>query len=667
MSRMANGMRVSGALVAGKAALRLVMFREADCSTIYSCEVRTSDGQGNELVQTNRLRQQPKQSRGLVSGDLMTSGVMLQQLALLQRYMTAVGASMDGKLAKLETRLDRKIGAFGSKLEVSDDKFKALDSKSGVLEGEPGASDGEPGASNSESGTSDDEFGALGGESWTLNGDLGALGGDLGVLDGDLGVLDGDLGVLDGDLGVLGGDLGVLGGELKALDDNFATLNGKLKAMGSKLETFGSRFENLETLIVDMQVSLKAITLFETNQTKNETGTPTDGKLLGLENKLSVLDTASITKRLDGIEGSLTRLEKEVMDDNRKTLKTLKTLKPNTVAISNSTIEVLNTMQGQMTEILAQGQRTKQRLNELMDAKEKIINSSDNLNQRVQSDISELHSNLRKDFEELKLNMQNSSTETLAAVRDLTEIDNHYGSKNASSNEKSSDFPVWSCLKPIVADIVNPKECRKGMYPSLVGTAYPYLVIQPNEKSELEVPYLCDSLTDGGGWVVIQRRFSGKVDFYRNWEAYREGFGSVDNEFWLGNKYIYALTNSGTYELRIEIQSNGMRRYAHYNSFYIMGENYNYVLKLGSYVGGTVRDSLRQHNNKPFSTYDRDHDGESGFNCAREYSGAWWYYDNYYSNLNGRWHLEDSYRAAYWYYWTDYDAVTFSEMKIRKL
>ena len=194
---------------------------------------------------------------------------------------------------------------------------------------------GEPGASNSESGTSDDEFGALGGESWTLNGDLGALGGDLGVLDGDLGVLD--------------GDLGVLGDELKALVGNFGTLNGKLKAMGSKLETFGSRFENIETLIVDMQVSLKAITLFETNQTKNETGTPTDGKLLGLENKLSILDAASITKRLDGIEGSLTRLEKEVMDDHRKTLKL------NTVAISNSTIEVLNTMQGQMTEILAQG------------------------------------------------------------------------------------------------------------------------------------------------------------------------------------------------------------------------------------------------------------------------------------------------------------------------
>ncbi|XP_066222833.1 ficolin-1-like isoform X1 [Saccopteryx leptura] len=180
---------------------------------------------------------------------------------------------------------------------------------------------------------------------------------------------------------------------------------------------------------------------------------------------------------------------------------------------------------------------------------------------------------------------------------------------------------------------------------------------------------LCDMDTDGGGWTVFQRRVDGSVDFYRDWATYKQGFGSQLGEFWLGNDNIHALTAQGTSELRVDlVDFEGTRQFAKYQSFKLGSEQEKYKLELGAFVGGTAGDSLKPHNNHPFSTKDRDNDSNSG-SCAESYRGAWWYYDCHVSNLNGRYlrGTHTTYAAGInWLSGRGYNySYKLSEMKVR--
>ena len=100
------------------------------------------------------------------------------------------------------------------------------------------------------------------------------------------------------------------------------------------------------------------------------------------------------------------------------------------------------------------------------------------------------------------------------------------------------------------------------------------------------IPVLCEMTTDGGGWTVSQRRLDGSVDFFRDWKPYKEGFGSLSGEFWLGNDNLHRLTNANDVMLRVDLEDfEGNITYVEYKTFKVADEADKYKLTLGEYSG----------------------------------------------------------------------------------
>lgn len=154
---------------------------------------------------------------------------------------------------------------------------------------------------------------------------------------------------------------------------------------------------------------------------------------------------------------------------------------------------------------------------------------------------------------------------------------------------------------------------------------------------------------------MIQRRVDGSVSFDRNWRDYRDGFGDLHSEFWLGNEHIHELSAQGEYSLRIHLEDwSNKHKHALYQRFRwlqttlragavysccdngpclcvcsVEDEEHQYRLHVSGF-SGTVQDSFSwYHDEQSFSTPD------SGNICAEISHSGWWYSQCFYVNLNG--------------------------------
>lgn len=141
-----------------------------------------------------------------------------------------------------------------------------------------------------------------------------------------------------------------------------------------------------------------------------------------------------------------------------------------------------------------------------------------------------------------------------------------------------------------------------------------------------------------GGWVLVQQRESGALEFNRTWAEYRGGFGSVDaqgrGELWLGNQNLHLLTNQGETLLKVELEDwEGGQTIAEY-VIRVGSEEDGYPLHLSAYTGDAGDALAPTHSGMKFSTFDRDQD-QWEENCAEVYRSGWWFNHCLAANLNG--------------------------------
>ncbi|XP_062620877.1 ryncolin-1-like isoform X1 [Saccostrea cucullata] len=298
--------------------------------------------------------------------------------------------------------------------------------------------------------------------------------------------------------------------------------------------------------------------------------------------------------------------------------------------------------------------QTKNQLLENTIREMKVLNES----QSVSANIPQIEE-LKNQINEINVTLQKCSVNSFLEHYKYTE-DALGRSVNETLQAVCRDLNVSSWILSKVL----PKDCWDILqkYPSLEGRDGVYRISVAYEVKSV----YCDMRTDGGGWTVIQRTQDNSTDFYRTWSKYKQGFGDLSSNYWIGNDAIYELTKNKDQELRVELQSfDDDEAYAQYSTFYV-GDKYNkYVLAVSGY-SGTAGDSMDYHNGYQFTTKDKDTD-KSGGNCAKEYHGAWWYNNCHHTNLNGLYAMSalSGYQYPVWRKWREKEALKQTQMMIR--
>ncbi|XP_046865567.1 angiopoietin-related protein 7-like isoform X2 [Drosophila willistoni] len=254
---------------------------------------------------------------------------------------------------------------------------------------------------------------------------------------------------------------------------------------------------------------------------------------------------------------------------------------------------------------------------EIENLKEKLASQKSDLDKAIK----DLESK-NKEFEEYQTKEKNSSNK-------IGELHSEISSLKKSLEESEtqltdSNHLLERKLNQTAEDLV---ECQKRI--PKTGCKGLSSGIHTIEIAGLDpISALCEGDIEGGGWIVIHKRFDGSVDFNRTWTEYRNGFGDKKGEFFIGLENLHRITNSQTYELYVQVKYHSKpSEFASYNNFTIGNETTKYKLESVGEFKGTAYNSMEYNLNAPFSSFDQDSDQRKDDNCA-QWHGGWWHKAN---------------------------------------
>ncbi|XP_068445978.1 angiopoietin-related protein 3 [Clinocottus analis] len=382
-----------------------------------------------------------------------------------------------------------------------------------------------------------------------------------------------------------------------------------------------SRFAMLD------DVRLLANGLLQLGQSLREFVHKTKGQINEIFQKLNIFDR-SFTQ--------LSVVTSEIKEEEEELKKTTNYLKANNEEIKNLSLEINTKINGI--------------LQERVQLQSKVGNLEERLKGLSQSIIPVEQLTEITTLKEVIESQEKTITDLLKAVKEQHDQLNNQKTKIINLEEKLS----YDSFQDTVDKLMDLDPAAPDMFEYLTGnstdldvndlprdcselfikgeTTSGIYVIKPNQSEPFNV--YCEMGSDGGS-TVIQRRADDSVDFDKTWDKYEKGFGDLENDFWLGLKKIHSFTQQGVYILRIDLEDwKEGKHWAEYR-FSLEGTSKGYTLHV-SHFSGDLPDAMANRSGMRFSTKDRNNDNHRNSNCARTYTGGWWFNACRETNLNGK-------------------------------